>query len=308
MKAANSSETDKVVEIPAGAVISLMPCYFKQLTGVELRIEGTLLQTLNFASYPYGNNGFDQFDALLHFEGSHHITVAGNGTIDGQGYMFWVREILGKNGHDRPYILEFQRSTHLELYGLMVKNSPYYHIVPNDCAHIYMHDFEIYVDVWGQMELHNLFGNKYDKELEDVNGWKIELPIFPLNTDGIDIFAYNATFRNIKITNFDDGIVPKPCNRSYEICTCAQDILVEDIETTFSIGMTIGSVPPATTHACIKNVLFRNVKMDRPIKGIYLKSNPGDVGDGEIRNITYENFVMDEPVWWAIYIGPQQQV
>ena len=107
MKAANSSDTEKFVVIPAGAVISLMPCYFKQLTGVELRIEGTLLQTLNFASYPYGNNGFDQFDALLHFEASHHITLSGNGTIDGQGYMFWVREILGKNGHDRPYILEF---------------------------------------------------------------------------------------------------------------------------------------------------------------------------------------------------------
>ena len=47
--------------------------------------------------------------------------------------------------------------------------------------------------------------------------------------------------------------------------------------------------------------------MRYPIKGIYVKPNPGDHGDGLIQNITYENFVMETPIWWAIWIGPQQQ-
>ncbi len=46
--------------------------------------------------------------------------------------------------------------------------------------------------------------------------------------------------------------------------------------------------------------------MERPIKGIYLKSNPGDSGYGIVRNISYINFTMDRPLWWAIYLGPQQ--
>jgi len=69
--------------------------------------------------------------------------------------------------------------------------------------------------------------------------------------------------------------------------------------------MSIGSVPPSTNHACIKDVTFRNIYMNQPIKGIYVKPNPGDVGDGLIQNITYENFVMDTPIWWAVWIGPQ---
>jgi len=47
--------------------------------------------------------------------------------------------------------------------------------------------------------------------------------------------------------------------------------------------------------------------MDYPIKGIYIKPNPGTSGDGVIENILYENIVMNTPIWWAIWIGPQQQ-
>jgi polygalacturonase len=70
--------------------------------------------------------------------------------------------------------------------------------------------------------------------------------------------------------------------------------------------MSIGSVPPNTHHNCIRNITFRNVYQIRPLKGIYVKTNPGDQGSGEIKNILYENFTMDRPIWWAIYIGPQQ--
>jgi hypothetical protein len=45
--------------------------------------------------------------------------------------------------------------------------------------------------------------------------------------------------------------------------------------------------------------------MNDPIKGIYIKSNPGDHGDGIIKNITYENMIMHRPIWSGIWIGPQ---
>jgi len=126
--------------------------------------------------------------------------------------MWWIRELLQKNLHTRPYIIAYEFSRNLEVRDVLIQNSPYYHIVLYDCENIYMHDFEIYVDVWGQLELHRLFSYKYEIEKTVVNGFSIEMPMFPLNTDGIDVWAKNATFRRVKVTNFDDSIVPKPCN------------------------------------------------------------------------------------------------
>jgi hypothetical protein len=74
----------------------------------------------------------------------------------------------------------------------------------------------------------------------------------------------------------------------------------------FGIGAAIGSVPPAESHACVRNVSFLNWNFTYPIKAVYVKTNPGYKGTGEIKNIRYENMNIDTPLWWPIYIGPQQ--
>ena len=47
--------------------------------------------------------------------------------------------------------------------------------------------------------------------------------------------------------------------------------------------------------------------MYRPLKAIYIKSNPGDAGTGIIEDITYKNIEIKQTIWWTIWIGPQQQ-
>lgn len=74
----------------------------------------------------------------------------------------------------------------------------------------------------------------------------------------------------------------------------------------FGVGATIGSVPPSDHHACVRRVHFKDVKFDYPMKAIYVKTNPGS-GTGEIKDILYENIKIFFPVWFGIYIGPQQQ-
>lgn len=74
----------------------------------------------------------------------------------------------------------------------------------------------------------------------------------------------------------------------------------------FGVGATIGSVPPSSQHACIRRVTFKDIQFDYPMKAIYVKTNPGS-GTGEIRDIWYENINIHFPVWYGIYIGPQQQ-
>ena len=59
----------------------------------------------------------------------------------------------------------------------------------------------------------------------------------------------------------------------------------------------------------MRNVTFKNISMPNTAKGIYIKSNPTCVAGstGEITDIVYEDVTMTDPVWWPIWIGPQQQ-
>lgn len=52
------------------------------------------------------------------------------------------------------------RMNGMEFSGLLVKDSPSFHIVPEDSQDLYFHDMEIYVDVMGQLELNKLFDTK----------------------------------------------------------------------------------------------------------------------------------------------------
>lgn len=139
--------------------------------------------------------------------------------------------------------------------------------------------------------------------------WHHELgiPTFPLNTDGIDPSGRNVTIERVSITNFDDAVAVKPTSGSDFSGNCTQDIYVRDCVVTFGVGMSIGSVPPHEDVSCIRNVTFDNIVFHNPIKALYIKSNPGDTGSGIVEQITYKNIVGHSPLWYPLWIGPQQQ-
>lgn len=86
---------------------------------------------------------------------------------------------------------------------------------------------------------------------------------------------------------------------------CSENITIRNANVGFGVGMSIGSVPPKATHSCVRNVTFQKIKFEYPIKAVYVKTNPGQ-GTGEIVNVVYEDIEIHNPVWWGIYIGPQQ--
>ncbi len=207
-----------------------------------------------------------------------------------------MREYAVLNYGNRPHLLRMNRVRNARIEGIRWTNSPMYHLFLIDIDNFYIADFEIYVDVFEQKKLAQKFG------YFDYNSG---IPTFPLNTDGIDPSGTNVYIRNVTITNFDDAVAVKPANRGYNVATCAQYITVEDCKVVYGVGMTIGSVPPNINTACIRDVTFRNISFDTPIKAVYIKTNPGNQGDGFIENILYENLKIDTPIWWGIYIGPQ---
>lgn len=185
---------------------------------------------------------------------STNILMHGSGKIDGQGYMWWFREFLKKNIAHRPKLMTLETVKGFEFTGIFVTNSPSFHIVPSHSEDFYFHDFELYVDIVGIFELNRMFYNPFHSFLEaldtELPSIEFPLPMFPLNTDGIDAEGRNITFRRLKITNFDDAIVPKPSNgKNHPSCTT--EVLAEDIDVTFGVGMSIGSVPPNNASNCI---------------------------------------------------------
>ena len=112
--------------------------------------------------------------------------------------------------------------------------------------------------------------------------------------------------RNVKITCFDDAIAVKPSSEGRDLYPCTENMLFENMKIVYGVGISIGSVSPGFNYTCVRNITSRNIDFDYPLKAVYIKTNPGVNGTGEISNIVYENLTMRRPIWWAIYIGPQQ--
>jgi hypothetical protein len=92
--------------------------------------------------------------------------------------------------------------------------------------------------------------------------------------------------------------------------TCTSNFTVLDCAITWGVGVSMGSVPPDVGGNCIANVHVARVHFESPLKAVYVKPNPqkfGQPATGLIANVTYENVTIASPVWWAIWVGTQQQ-
>ena len=266
--------------------------YISNITNVNFIIDGKLIANNNIKKWPIDELGNKMH--IFKFFNVNNFIIKGSGTIDGQGFRWWWMAILSstnKTIDNRPNMINIEQSYNFELSGITMLNSPKFHVRLIDIINVNIHNFVIYVDTFRQ---NNLFEH-------------YKIPTFPLNTDGIDLSVVNATVRNFNITNFDDSVAIKPCNNEYKYCKCSSNILVYNGYVKFGVGMTVGSVQPNQNDNCVNNVIFKNVFMENPLKGIYIKTNRGNKGNGSITNILYKNITMISPIWWSIYIGPQQQ-
>lgn len=300
---ANASAVDKTIYIPE-KIFYITSVWLENMNGITFKIDGTLICHNNISTWPAmpGTTDGAKADAFR-FTLFHNFVITGTGTIDGQGYVWWwwsITTALPNADHEdhRFHMIVFKMGTNILVEGVLLKNSPNYHIKADDVHNLEVRHFEIYVDVWRQKEMLNEAGF-----LDPQHG----IPTFPLNTDGIDPAGSEIHIHHGKITNFDDAVVFKPCHADNTYCKngCSSGS-VHDMEIVFSVGLSIGSVPPNNNPACVKNVTFRDTSLMDPLKGIYIKSNPGNSGTGLIQDILYENIFMQRALWWPLWIGPQQ--
>lgn len=330
MLAANSGlNNTRTVLVPGGLNFTILPyAPASNLHNVTILLEGVLTaNTANFTTWPNNTAPGYYIDStaldVIFIGNSSGITITSpsyTGMIDGNGYLWWWYCLVG--GYDnRPNLIGMQHVSDVVIRGIRMINSPSYHLAIVDGLHVDIQDSVVWVDVDGQRDMLSragklTTGTPGTKVGSDVDGSDADasllpagIPTFPLNTDGMDLWARDVYIRNVTIQNFDDTVCVKPLNAASGVVAgpCTQDWLVEDVNISFGVGLTIGSVPPDPNVACIRNITFRNAVMQTPIKGIYVKPNPGDVGSGIIDAVTYENITMDAPLWWGIWVGLQQQ-
>ena len=281
-----------------------MPVSIENKNDFVLEIRGKWMACNRIKNYPKikdSQSNRMMYSNFLYIFNSTDITIRGGGKIDGRGYIWWlntwrVSKKYMPSGARRPNLIAIDYSKRITIHDLLLKNSPSFHIRTSQLMDSTFYNLDIKVNTTAQLDI---LKRNY---LTGI------IPLFPLNTDGIDPAGQNIHIFNITCQNYDDVVVPKPTHTSPgQYTNCTQDMLVENITIRLGVGLSIGSVPPNDNCNCVKNITFRNAKMEKPLKGIYLKTNPGDSGNGIIQDIIYENITMHQPIWWAIYLGPQQQ-
>ena len=290
---------------PGDAV--LVPRYSKYYTfasivsdvadGIQLWIEGELIASSNITAWPYEGNNYLN---ILQIQNCKEFVLTGRslGAIRGQGYKWWVNTVFNFIHRNRPNMVQMINCTDVIVEDLRVYNSPQFHFDLSNMTNLIVRNIYIWVDVTAQRDLLDKA-----KVKRGVGEWN--LPMFPLNTDGIDPSGRNILIQNITCENYDDVVAVKPGRLLTEGCT--QNVTVDNARVNFGVGMSIGSIPPNSDINCIRDVWIRNVQFKNPIKAIYVKTNSGKDGFGIIDNINYENISIDGAILWPIYIGPQQQ-
>ena len=305
----NSYAIAEALQKAAASSVVLIPRYSHYYTfssvvsdiedGVELWLEGELIAHSNITAWPYKGSNYLN---ILQIQNCNDFVLSGKstGVIRGQGYKWWVYTVFNFIDRTRPNMVEMLNCTNVIVESLKVYNSPRYHFHLMNMTNLIVRDIYIWVNVTSQQEL---LDQRNAKRLPRSAPWKI--PMFPLNTDGIDPSGRNILIQNITVENYDDVVAVKPGKLLTDGCT--ENVTVENARVFLGVGMSIGSVPPNADINCIRDVWFRNVEFTNPFKAIYVKTNSGKDGFGIIDNINYHNITIHAPILWPVYIGPQQQ-
>lgn len=171
--AANSSNTDRTVLIPANNEFYIFEVEVSNLFNITITIDGNLYVSNNISAWPTSNSR--HILASLYIGDSSGITINGTGTFDGQGYDWWWYVIVTATDN-RPMLVAMERVSDIIIYDVTFKNSPQYHLDLRDIANAHIHDIDIIVDVTKQKKLLGDYGLLNE----------LGIPTFPLNTDGID--------------------------------------------------------------------------------------------------------------------------
>jgi polygalacturonase len=199
------------VEVPAGTYL-IAPVSLKSNMTLHLAKGATLLGSPDRDDYP--KVIFARHPTVQPLVGSvnaHNITINGEGTIDGNGHVWWdyVRGVpnagvLGTD-HPRPMGVVFDHSSHIKMEGVTVQNAGFWQIVPYYADHLVFRNIRILAPRSPNTDAIDPFSSRdivIDHVYSSVGDDNIAIKSGEINSPGPD----NPS-KNIKITDctFENG-------------------------------------------------------------------------------------------------------
>lgn len=201
--------------------------------------------------------------SLIHGNGLTNVIITGNnGTIDGQGKVWWELWWNRTLQHTRGHLIELMNSRNILISNLTLRNSPFWTVHPVYCSNVVVKDMTILA------------------------------PLNAPNTDGIDPdSSTNVCIEDCYIESGDDLIAVKSGWDQYgiQMAQPSSNIIVRRISGTTPTcsGVGIGS----EMSGGISNVTIEDIHIWDSAAGVRIKTDTGR--GGYIANITVRNITME---------------
>ena len=241
-----------VLILPAGTYL-ISPITLRSRVTLQLSAGATLLASTNAGDYSGKLSNLINGDSLT------NVALTGQGTIDGNGAVWWQRYLDSGKTLSRPRLIYITRSTNLTVDGLTLTNSPSFHLVPYQCQNV------------------------------TIQNLTITAPADSPNTDGIDpANCTHVVIQNCTIDTGDDNIAIKGGRVSGQIAQPCRDIQISNCRFLHGHGLSVGS----ETSSGVADVMVSNCTFTGTTNGIRIKSQTG-LG-GAVQNLAYSQITMTD--------------
>ena len=256
------SQGGGTVELTAGTYLS-GPIVLKNSITLQLDKGATLLGSPVHADYPSKTEFREPgLQSLVSATSASHVSITGEGVIDGAGESWWEMARSVKNAgvmgsdHPRPRLVVFDHCTHVLVEGVTLQNSPMWQLVP------YYSDDVI------------------------IRNIKVLAPANSPNTDAIDPFSSSHVVIDHVFADIgdDDIAIKSGAIGSPGPDEPSRDITITDCTFLHGHGLSIGSEIAGGAH----NIRAERIHFKGTDNGIRVKANRdrgNDVGPLLFRDI-----------------------
>jgi len=255
------------VRLSSGKYLSA-PIFLQSQVTLEISADAVLLGSQDIADYQVATpnsslEASEQFLGLVNAIEQTDVAIAGTGTIDGAGQLWWDLDRAARQREEpetlRPRLVKFTRCQRVKVTDITLKNSPSFHLVP-------------------------IFSE--DVVIQNIT---IQAPPDSPNTDGIDLISSRRVLiSGCKIDTGDDNIAIKSSviDPDHPYAGSA-DITITDCTFLHGRGVAIGSgTRGGVNQVVVKHCSFRGTR-----NGLRIKS--GRDRGGRVANIVYRDIEME---------------